>query len=186
MDLTLLGTVPAWISAAVLVWGAIWAYFRFKRERVDAPQIEFTIAANFFGLSDGSHAAEYVLVFNNKGKTRVQVDRIKLRVRGIKAGEKIGYLNGQQLTLNFPHSVVPTLENIVPKKFGYIFFEPGVRQEFRHISIVPPDIDLLLVHAAFNYIGNGDPHTAEKVVRLPNASVTPVNQATIEPALAAS
>jgi hypothetical protein len=185
MDLALLGTVPAWISAGVLAWGAGWAYFRFKRERVDAPQIEFTVDANCFSATDGNRAVEHVLAFHNKGKTRVQVSKIELWVRGIKAGEEISYWGQRPPSLFFPHKVMQA-DNIIPPRFEYIFFEPGVRQEFRYVSIVPSEFDLLLIHAEFNYVGNGDPHTAEKVMRVPNASIAPSQHVKDEPALAAS
>jgi hypothetical protein len=157
VDLALVGTVPAWISAGVLAWGAVWAYSRFKRERVDAPQIEFTVDANFFSMSDGDRAVEFILVFHNKGKTRVQVSKIELWARGIKAGEEIRYWEKRPPSLLFPHKVIQA-DNIIPSRFEYIFFEPGVRQEFRFVSIVPSQFDLLLIHGEFNYVGNGDPH----------------------------
>jgi hypothetical protein len=61
------------IQTIGIIGGAIWAAWRFKRERTHAPQIEFTVDANFHGPSEGAYTAEYVLTFNNKGRTRVQV-----------------------------------------------------------------------------------------------------------------
>jgi hypothetical protein len=69
------------IQSLGLVAAGAWAIWRFERERVDAPQIAFSVDVNLHGPSEGDYAAEYVLPFQNKGKTCVQVNKIELLAR---------------------------------------------------------------------------------------------------------
>jgi hypothetical protein len=57
------------IQSLGIVATGLWAFWRFGRERVHAPQIAFSVDANFHGPSEGQYVAEYVLTFHNKGNT---------------------------------------------------------------------------------------------------------------------
>jgi hypothetical protein len=140
--------------------GASWVAWRFQRERVHAPQIEFSVDAELHGPSEGQYAAEYVLTFENKGNTRVQTKQIELRVMGIKMGEELQDWKGARL--RFPHKLVLD-KKVMPENFGYTFFEPGIKQEYRYISRVPTDYQFIVVRGQFFYY-NGSSHSAERVI----------------------
>lgn len=150
------------VKAAALVAGAAWAFWRFRRERTDAPQIAFAVDVRLHGPSEGKYAAEYVLTFENKGKTRVEVSEIVLLVRGIRSGEKLDEWEGKEPRLLFPHKLVDN-KKVIPPNYGYIFFEPGIKQDYKYVSIVPEDFKFILVHGLF-YYKDRNPHSAERVV----------------------
>ena len=142
--------------------GAAWVYWRFLGERVHAPQVEFSVEAVLHGPSVNQYAAEYVLTFENKGKTRVQTDKIELRVRGIKRGEHLNYWEGKPERLLFPQELVKN-RAVIPETYGYTFFEPGIKQEYRYISLVDTDYQFIVVRGQFFY-AKGNTHSAERVV----------------------
>jgi hypothetical protein len=163
-DLEIWKLVFEGVQTMGIVGGAIWAAWRFRRERVHAPQIEFSVDAVLHGPSDGKYAAEYVLTFENKGKTRVQIkeSELKLRVRGIKTGEELKDLEGMSPRLDFPYKLVDN-KQVMPEKSEYTFFEPGIKQEWRYISKVPADYQFIVVSGKFFY-DRDHPHTAERVI----------------------
>jgi hypothetical protein len=54
------------IQSIGVVAAGVWAFWRFGRERVDAPQIAFSIDVNLHGPSEWQYVAEYVLTLYNK------------------------------------------------------------------------------------------------------------------------
>jgi hypothetical protein len=144
-----------------VIVGACWVFWRFRRERVDAAQIEFTVDANLLGPSGDAYAAEYVLTFENKGKTRVEVTRIELKVRGIKEVEPLKEWSDHGMRLEFPNLIVD--DDVIPTKYKYAFFEPGIRQEYRYVSKLPATYKYISIRGIFFY-REGNSHSAEKVM----------------------
>jgi hypothetical protein len=159
-----------WKAAAAIVQAlgiaaaGVWVLWRLGRERVDAPQIAFSVDTKLHGPSQNQFVAEHVFTFENKGKTRVEIGRISILVRGIKADEDIHACKGKEPRLFFTHELVND-QHFLPAKYGHVFFEPGIKQEYRYISAVPADMIFLLVHGTFRYAA-GNPHSAEKIISI--------------------
>lgn len=150
------------LKSAALIGGAIWAAWRFRRERTHSSQVEFTVDVVLHGPVNGRYAAEFILTFNNKGKTRVQIERIELRVRGIMSNEMLVDWPGHGNRLLFKHMLVKA-DDILPKNYGYMFAEPGIKQEYRYNSHIPEECVMLLARAQFFY-DKDHPHSAERFV----------------------
>jgi hypothetical protein len=150
------------IQSLGIVATGLWAFWRFGRERVHAPQIAFSVDANFHGPSEGQYVAEYVLTFHNKGNTRVQVNKIELLARGLMSGEPLEEWKERAPRLRFGHKFVDD-KKVIPENYRYVFFEPGIEQDYRYISKVPADCKFVLVRGQFFY-AKGNPHSAERVI----------------------
>jgi len=150
------------VQTAAIVGGAIWAVWRFQRERVDAPQIEFSVDAKLHGPSDGQYVSEYILTFRNKGKIRVETRRIELRVLGIKAGEQLREWREHGNRLEFREKLVDD-KYVIPKAYRHVFFEPGITQEYVYVGRISADYRFILIRGLF-YYDKGNPHSAERVV----------------------
>jgi hypothetical protein len=55
---------------------------------------------------------------------------------------------GHAPRLLFPHELVKD-KQVIPERFGYTFFEPGITQEYKYVSRVPAEYEFLLVRGQF-------------------------------------
>ncbi len=172
------GNVEIWkaifqgVQSLGIVAAGAWAIWRFGRERVYAPQIAFSVDVNFHGPSEGEYVAEYVLTFHNQGKTRVQVNKIELLVRGIMSGEPLEEWKERAPRLRFGHKFVDE-KKVIPANYSYVFFEPGIEQDYRYISKVPEDCKFIIIRGQFFY-AKGNSHSAERVVSVRTAKLVGV------------
>lgn len=67
----------------VILWGAWFAFRRFRKERTHTPHIEFAINCNAYGSEHGDYLTEIILIAENKGLVIQYFESIKLRIRGI-------------------------------------------------------------------------------------------------------
>ena len=152
------------LQLVAVVVGALWAYFRFRRERPNHPRIEFAVDCKFFGPILGDTVAAFEIHANNKGHVEHKFTEIRLKVRGIKEGAKLAYFEGREPRLSFPEELFKGV-NLVGD-FGYFFVRPGVKQTFTFTTKVPADIRFLVARATFKYEATNDLHTAERVFDL--------------------
>lgn len=88
--------------------------------------------------------------------------KIELLVIGIMSGDPLQEWKGREPRLWFGHRLVKD-DRVIPENYSYVFFEPGIEQEYRYISKVPYNCKFLLVRGQFLY-AKGNPHSAERVV----------------------
>jgi hypothetical protein len=150
------------IQLLVLLVSALWAYFRFRKEDPLLPRIEFEINCQFFGPQQNSYLAAFIITANNKGNVEHRFSEIRLKVRGIKAGETLSEFKDFAPMVNFPVEIIKGV-NIVPTKFGYFFVRPGVNQTFNYATQIPEHICFIIVRATFKYEETDELHTAERV-----------------------
>ena len=150
------------LQLVAVVVGALWAYFRFRREGPNHPRIEFAVDCKFFGPVHGDSIAAFEIHANNKGHVEHKFTEIRLKVLGIREGEKLADWVGHEPRLSFPVELIRGV-NLVPEKFGYFFVRPGVKQTFTFTTKVPADFRFLVARATFRYEATADLHTAERV-----------------------
>lgn len=150
------------IQLLTIIVGALWAYFRFRKEDPLHPRIEFDIDCKFFGPQQNSYLASFTVSASNKGNVEHKFSEIRLRVRGIKINEPLTEFKEYSPMVNFPEKIMEGV-NIVPSKFGYFFVRPGVNQGFHYATQVSGDIRFIIVRATFKYKITDELHTAEKV-----------------------
>jgi hypothetical protein len=149
-------------QAFVILFGALWAYFRFFREGPLQARIEFSVDCKFLGPQCNSYLTSIVVSANNKGNVEHKFSQINLRVLGIKSGEAFRKFDGHPHMVAFPEELMKGV-NIIPGKMQYYFVRPGVSQSFNFVTQVPEDIRFIVVRATFKYQNTNDLHTAEQV-----------------------
>ncbi len=154
----------------VVLAGAIWAYFRFRKENPLHPRIEFDIKCAFWGPQHNSYLTEFVLTADNKGNVDHQFNEIRLRVLGIKSGEPFSEFAKYPPMTCFNEKIIDEV-NIIPPKYKYYFVRPGVCQTFNYVSQVSEDIRFILVRATFFYEATHELHTAERVFEVRETNV---------------
>ncbi len=135
-------------------------------ERAHKPHIEFCLDANFFGPQQGEVVAEFLIEVKNKGKIQQKITSLKLRVRGIREGDNLEFMEKYPTRLKFPEKLLQT--QVIDKDFGYYFIEPDVNQVISFTTKIPENYRFVLVWAEFRYgdtrqRGEGARHSAERV-----------------------
>ncbi len=156
------------LQTAGVAIGALWAYFRFWREGIHRPRLEFDIQCQFLGVQAGTRVVSFVIVANNKGNIEHKFSRVSLRVRGITRSQNLSRRKDERL--NFPESLFKA--ELIPEEFIYYFVRPGIAQPFTFTTTVPEDIRFILARAAFKYENSNDLHTSERVFEVPQATFT--------------
>ena len=146
--------------------GALWAYFRFWREGIHRPRIEFDIQCAFLGTQGNASVVSFTVLANNKGNVEHRCSRVSLRVRGITTDQTLA--RRPDARLDFPKSLLKA--ELVPEGFGYYFVRPGIAQPFTFTTTIPADARFLLARAAFKYENSEDLHTSERVFEVPRAA----------------
>jgi hypothetical protein len=158
------------LKAVAVVAAGIWAYWRFFKQRTHAPHIEFEIACQILGPQEASYVAEYTLSISNKGLVRQELRKLSFKIRGIRRETLLEYRTDRQPSLSFP-DMIDEEQNLITPKFEYIFIEPGITQNFRHVSKIPDSYSFIQARAEFLY-SNGIEHTASKVFEVKAAFPT--------------
>lgn len=153
-----LGTLQFLLTLAA----AVWAYFRFSREGVHSPRIEFALRLRVLGVEGEHRAVEFVVSAANKGNIEHRFDRISLRVRGIGRGTELKLRDDGRL--DFPQAIHKF--ELIPEDFGYYFVRPGVTQTFTFVTTLPRNVAYVLARSAFKYQDSDDLHTTESAFNI--------------------
>ena len=144
--------------------GGLWAWRRLRRERTHTPHIEFDISCNFFGPEQRFYLAEFILSADNRGYVVHRFKSIKLRVRGIEAGQAFEYWPNHEPRLQFPLKLIDDQEVIYSEKYGHIFVEPGVNQKITFVTKIPQSCKYIDARAEFTYESHRSrSHSIERV-----------------------
>jgi hypothetical protein len=99
------------LTAAVT---AVWAIWRFRKERTHTSHIELKIKnCNFFGPLQDNLLVEIVIIAKNAGKVFQKFESIQLRLRGILVDQPLAQWKDREPRAYFP-------ENLNPNKKGFI------------------------------------------------------------------
>lgn len=160
MVIAMLGT----ISTLLAVFGALFAYYKFFREGPHQQRIECDIDFRDLGVFDRHRVIEVSIVASNRGHVEQKFDDIRLTLRGIEEGARLGELAGHLPRLCFPEKIGPIA--VIPKKFGYFFVRPGVCQRFPVVVRIPEAWTYVQARSSFKYLGLEDVHIAERSFRV--------------------
>jgi hypothetical protein len=138
-------------------------------ERTHKPHIEFCLDANFYGPQQGEYVSEFLIDIRNKGKIQQKITSLKLRIRGIKANEKLEFMEKYPTRLKFPDKLLQA--QVIDKDFAYYFVEPDVNQLITFTTKIPESYRFLVVWAEFRYgdtrqRGEGARHSAERIFEI--------------------
>ena len=144
---------------------AIWAYFRFSREGIHYPRIEFGLTLRVLGTDGEKRAVEFVVSAANRGNIEHKFEQISLRVLGIECNTELKLREDGRL--EFPQAIQKA--ELIPAKLGYYFVRPGVTQTFTFVTTIPQKCVYILARAAFKYEASKDLHTTESAFNVDTA-----------------
>jgi hypothetical protein len=147
---TLLTTIISLVQLIVVIVGAIWAYFRFRRENPLHPRIEFDLDCKFFTPQDNSYLTAITVSASNKGNVEHKFSEIRLRILGIKNNQPLEEFAKYPPMVEFPVEIMKGV-NIVPPKYEYFFVRPNVNQTFNYATQIPSDTRFIIIRATFKY-----------------------------------
>lgn len=142
---------------------AIWAYFRFRREGLHQPRIEFGIQIVPLGVVGEARAVRIQIDAENKGSIEHRFSSIVLRLRGVKNGDPLKRRESDN-RLDFDQSLLK--QELVSEKYGYYFVRPGVKQSFSFTTTIPANTRFVLAFAAFKYEDTNELHTTESTFEI--------------------
>ena len=149
-------------QAAAVIFVGIWAIVKFRKQRTHHPHIDFGVDCKIYGEpGDKQYVAEFLVFLKNHGYVQQRFKEIILEVRAIKHKQKRLLFfkdtpKGQDLGKSYDDRLFIPLKvmkgvDIVPKKYKPYVVEPGCQETIRYITVVPPDIKYMLVHAEYLY-----------------------------------
>jgi hypothetical protein len=149
----------------VITIGALWAFLRFRRERVHVPRVGFDLKCHFYGPQKNAFIAEFILSLRNKGLVKHKFHDVLLRVRGIEKEQELGFWQDKGQRLVFPIALIS--DNVIYKqKYEYIFVEPGIDQDLTYVTKIPSSINFIVARAEFKY-DESRTYSIERVFALP-------------------
>lgn len=149
------------VQLLIILFSAVWAYFRFRKEDPLHPRIEFDVKCKFFGPQQNAYLSSFDVTAYNKGNVEHNFEEIRLKIRGIKTDEALTEFKEHAPRVEFPVEIVKGI-NIVPSKYKYFFVRPGVNQTFNFTTHVGANIRFILVRATFKYRSSNEVHSIEK------------------------
>ncbi len=150
------------IQLVIVIIGAIWTYFRFRRENPLHPRIEFNLDCKFFEPQHNSHLTAITISAHNKGNVEHKFTEIRIRILGIKNNQPLKEFEKYPPMVEFPVEIMKGV-NIVPPEYEYFFVRPNVNQTFNFATQISSDIRFIIIRATFKYQKINEIHTAERV-----------------------
>lgn len=160
------------IQTVTAIGTAVWAFWRFGKERTHTSHIELKLDCKYFGPQSGQFLTEIVITAKNAGRVYQQFDSIRLRVRGIRCNYPLTYWKGYEPRVDFPDKLLSNDKfiEVIPRdmKWNYIFVEPGVEQEIKYLTLIPSEYRFICVNVTFLYDKTDETkfHSAERVFEL--------------------
>ena len=151
------------VKIGLTVFGALWIYWRYVRERTHARRVAFIIECNFYGPQDGRIVVEFLLRLKNQGLVIHKLEKLNLRVRGISKTDPIREWALYPPRLEFPRKLVEDENVTLEERYSHIFVEPGVEQIVTYAASIPEDTAFITARALFYYFGTDTTHSAERV-----------------------
>jgi hypothetical protein len=152
-------------SLALLV-AAVWAWYRFVRQRENHPLIDFSVDIIFHKRLGEWWVVELIAFIENKGKVQHKVkdfDFELVSLTGLDAVNLSQEFNGQVL---FPNVI--SKGSFRAKQYGEFFIEPGLKNKYSYIARVPAEGVVVMLHSQFWYPDGKNTHMAEVTKRVPS------------------
>lgn len=160
--------IQAVATAIAIIFGGVWAYFRFVRQREHSLRVEFTIDAEFIGVQDNQWLLEINANVENKGAVLHKISDFQFALRYIKSDDKLE--NGDE-NINFQTKIEHPQHKgyLIPQKWEFSFLEPSVKNQYKYISTIPTEATFVLIYGKFKYQNDEHEfHTATKLLKVPS------------------
>lgn len=121
-------------------------------------KIQFDIDVNFIAIQDNQVLFEVLLILENKGTVRHEIDKnnFTLRIRYLTKKDKINQGDTRcNYETKFPHLHKVECKHIkrkvIHKSWKNTFLDPGIKQKYSYVTALPEDTVCFLVKSKFNY-----------------------------------
>lgn len=143
-------TVASLVSAAAVIVGAAWAYWKFVRQRANEPATDMDIDVRFIGKQDGKWIIEITVNLENKSQVRLKYENFEIRARYLLPEDTVddgGHKIHHQL--NFPRNIDERLCG--EKRFfsNAEYINPKQNFKHRYITWIPGEATFLWVQTKF-------------------------------------
>jgi hypothetical protein len=149
-------------AAGMAIVAAAWWFWRTARNQ---QRIAFDIDCTFLDIGEPDvRIAQICFIFENRGFVEHKLWDLQFYLDALHGPPE---RKPSTYEVIFPQKVYSRV-NIVPKRYGYFFVRPGVRQPVVHIVTIPKDLALVRVTAGFTYGRNAEyPHTIRRLFEVP-------------------
>jgi hypothetical protein len=151
-------------SIALLV-AAVWASFKFIRQRENHPLIDFTADITFHKKLGDWWIVELIAFIENKGKVQHRVKDFDFDLASLSGSDEVITSEEFGGQVHFPHLI--SKGSFRPKKYGEFFIEPGLKNKYSYITRVPVGAQVVILHTWFEYLDGKHSHSAEVTRRVP-------------------
>lgn len=152
------------VNLSIVLFGAIFTYYKFFREGSHHQRIEFDIECIDLGVNGDYRIVEIGIMAKNKGNVEQKFDRILLKIRGIKEGHVLHEIINHEPRLSFPEKIPDV--SVISEKYKYYFVRPSVAQRFPVVLRIPVSWGQLHARSTFKYYGVNEIHSAERAFKL--------------------
>jgi len=155
-------------TVIAIIFGGIWAYFRFIRQREHSLKVEFTIDAEFIGFQDKKWLVEIIANVENKGAVLHKISDFYFLLRYVKTADELD--DGEE-NINFQTNIEHFRKKgyFIPQNWEYSFIEPGIKNEYKYVTTLPIEATFVLIHGKFKYQSDEHEfHTAIKLKKVPS------------------
>lgn len=136
------------MTAATAVTALLVSYAREKnRETVGrqlVPKVQYDLDCRFSGPIEGQYLAELRILADNTGGARRNIGSVQLRLRAIAKGKELSWWGEPHKRVEFAvklldDDLIPQIARRPDGTRHYYYIEPGVRQIFTYVTMVPAD-----------------------------------------------
>ncbi|MEA3043271.1 MAG: hypothetical protein QOH47_1109 [Sphingomonadales bacterium] len=153
------------VTAAALIAGGIWAFWRYVVQSERYPHIETAAEIEVIGLQAGHRIVEVRAVLTNRGKVEHKIEKFDFDLNALFKSDLIETAECWGGQVDFPHRVADG--SFLPGHFSYFALGPGLTGRYSFIARVPEEATFLMLHCAFRYSDSrGLSHSMEKTIKL--------------------
>lgn len=155
--------ISAIVTSVAILFGGLWAYWKFFIQREREPRAEFDVTAEFLGVQDGKWLLEISARLANRGHVRHLMKKANLNVRYLTAADPV-LESSEDLykQISFPHSIGRRTA------WWDSHIDPGLEFRNSYLAWVPTEATYILLLCSFEY-GKGK-WPAQRVLKVPERS----------------
>ena len=152
--------IQAITTSLAIIIGGIWTYFRFIRHRESCSKVSFDVDVRYIKKINKAWIVELIALIENKSLVRHKIvtSDFTFSLRYLTGedqllNEQIGKKETKQL--EFPHELELVKDKEKPQwmatEHGYTFIDPGVKQKYSHVVIIPLEARIILLYGRFRF-----------------------------------
>lgn len=157
-------------TGIALLIGAIWAFYKFYRQRENYSLIDFTVDVEFHSQKDDWWIVELIAYIENKGKVQHRIQDFEFELASLNANDEVTIAEQFGSQVYFPN--ILSRGSFLQKKYKYFFNEPGLKNKYSFVARVPKDANTVLLHSWFKYLDGKHSHSAEVTKKVPIETIS--------------